>query len=81
MEIRATCRVNRRGGVTLIYGHPSREDLASIARRGSPQDVLSPELAKAVGATFACGPRAAVDALLNDVRDENLGRAETGLTS
>lgn len=68
MDVQTTCQVERRGDVTLIFGTPGMEDIASIARRGSPEDVMSPELAEEVGATFACGPRAAVDALLSDVR-------------
>ncbi|KZC32619.1 MULTISPECIES: hypothetical protein [unclassified Rhodanobacter] len=70
MDVQATCQVERRGGVTLIFGTPAVEDIASITRQGSPDDVLSPELAKEFGATFACGPREAVDALLNDVLAE-----------
>lgn len=70
-------RVETRDGCTLVFGPLGIDQLGRLTRQGSPDDVLSPDLAHLVGASFAFGSQAAVDALAARVRAENLAAPRT----
>jgi len=72
MESATTYRVERQSGVTLVFGTFSADDIGAVTKGGSPDDVLSPELAQATGATYAFGLREAVEARLNGLLAEKL---------
>lgn len=65
-------RIETRDGCTLVFGALSLNQLNDLTQHGSPDDVLSPDLARLVGATFAYGTTAAVQALTARVRAEKL---------
>lgn len=71
----ADARVETRDGCTLVFGSLSLNQLRDLSRDGSTDDVLSPDLARLVGATFAYGSAAAVEALLRRVRAQTLTAA------
>lgn len=76
MESRATYWVERDAGVTLVFGRFATEDLGAVTKGGTPDDVLSPELAEATGATYAFGLREAVEARLSDLLAKKLAGRE-----
>lgn len=57
--------VQRRGGVTLVFGPVPIGDFVALTKVAGRSAVLSPELADRIGATFAFGPVAAIAALLS----------------
>lgn len=65
-------RVETRGGCTLVFGSLGLSQLRVLTRDGSPDDVLSPDLARLVGANFAYGSAAAVEALTAQARAQKL---------
>lgn len=65
-------RVETRGGCTLVFGKLSLPQLRELSRDGSSHDVMSPDLAHLMGATYAYGSAAAVVALLARARAEKL---------
>ncbi len=73
--VSANARVETRDGCTLVFGSLSMNQLRDLSRDGSTDDVLSPDLARMVGATFAYGSAAAVEALLGRVRVQTLKAA------
>jgi len=74
MEADANYRIEHRAGLTIVFGTLSSEDIPAVTAHGSVDDVLSPELAAALNATYVFGPSEAVDGL----RVELLGHAPAG---
>jgi len=57
-------RVETRDGCTLVFGALSLIQVRDLSRDGSRDDVMSPDLARLAGASFAYGSADAVAALL-----------------
>ncbi len=63
-------RIETREGVTLVFGMIGMKQMADLCKDGSPDDIMSPDLAYLCGANFAYGSPTAVESLLERVRNE-----------
>lgn len=68
--------IETRDGCTLVRGSAPLSDLAGMMRRSGKGAVLSTDLARMAGASFAWGPSEAVTALEYKLRTEKLADME-----